>query len=1776
MLTIYSLGDLDLLIKMAQSAELAFSDGGIANSNLIAIGLGITLLVSAFKQIFAPDKFHVKEFFIALFTYMFLFTPKVDFYVESVRTGEVSQSFTLPFGIVAPAALATMIGGGFAQGMSEAYASITPDYDTEPGTNIDPLKALLKARFVGTSEADASYRSVGENLGAYFKNCYFEDIRNGKNPTGQAVQEVNHDESVTGAFDFTKLKVTSGSWYTPYYDVNTKSYTKITCTDAYAKLGNDLSDSSPWAEEMKGRAAIMYNMAEESQVEKVFESLTGDTANLINLYRANFVKAMMAKVGASYVELEPSERLAFQQEFDAIQQRHLSQAAQSSFFLETAPALITWFECFIFLIAPLLPVFLTFGSKGIMMAGKLYSFLLAVNFWPIIQVGVNMYTNHYFNKLMCSLPGNDSSSVQNCMIAPSMRNWSIDSLGGMDSAYTTLETFVSQAAIIQTMVPALAMMIVFGGVHTMMGATQKAQMGANMDAKGVSPQTVNSDGKTVSSGGYSQTMTSNGEWMESRQGAGNMAGLSTGGATYNALSAGATALSKAISDVSSITQSDTAARQAVGAANERLITSVGTGNVFQNGAQAGLGYEETLGFAATSLIGKGSEHGSSEVRAKILNTLASMNETEANEFATSFGVGLALGHSGSSKTESAKGINPVSTLLSTLGVNAKADATWSQTQSTIRSQLQSEGETNTSTLTSAEKESVAKAYQEQNTEANRKTYNSTQVDTSSAVYQDAKSRDEAVSQQRTTGEQLQQAEARSRELRDGVTSSGSAGSSANIKFGELISTNNSGLFTKTDTLRQIAQNAADGAMRGKYGNDWDAATNGLDTLDFISTMSALDAKAAGAGAGTAEEAKLNAMKQDYAANQSLYDVARDNNALQGIVNNSQTLMSANGKPIPLNDVGSIADRSVGMLSDIMSRTQSDPMMADAVRHLTVGSAIGFAAVNGTESANTTAMAVGDRFTQIGQSQISDYDKPALTSEQQKFKSDQEAGIGATGQRINKEGQKVEDEAAQRAKDFKPSKEDYDNQHLESPAKWTPEQQHKLDKLDRNIDDLWKKLEESQKVGGTAGVNNIIDTLGQELKSGTFGAVSPKVVDDVMKVMKSAAESPAELSRVLNDFANRQSSYYTGDHASQVAPVIAAMANAADGLLGKAIDSGQLSPSEKSVYQNAQQAFGRVNEAYASQDIVDRQSHAGNAAAQVISTLGSDKDMKTQKAVALASVIAADGDTKNPLPSAEFSRLQRDGNPSKDEVLDMKLVTDRAQDIVTQAMAQEGLSEPVRERLVQTLQGLQDFDQKLSTSRNSDAHTRTGTSYDHATDYDDATKNSPVMSGLSSSERIHLMDGFHRIGEGEGSTQSRMENTRFNGQGANMQLESIANKMSPEDKAAILGSLPDSVRANVERGMELTASNSSPSSEKFPIGETQFPSSPVASAQGDAVSQQGAAPATTAQGDAVSQQGAAPAATAQGDTVSQQGAAPATTAQGDAVSQQGAAPAATAQGDTVSQQGAAPATTAQGDAVSQQGAAPAATAQGDTVSQQGAAPATTAQGDTVSQHGAAPAATAQGDTVSQHGAAPATTAQGDAVSQQGAAPAATAQGDTVSQQGAAPATTAQGDAVSQQGAAPAATAQGDTVSQQGAAPATTAQGDAVSQQGAAPAATAQGDTVSQQGAAPASTAQGDAVSTASPERSEPEVRYVETPAENSTQSGSTVVENNPFAFDGNQAGFNFSVMGGFGNNVQPSNVSYNSVDLVGGVAASGHSVAGSSSSGGPSMDTSNSNVPTMER
>ncbi|MGI2205243.1 conjugal transfer protein TraG N-terminal domain-containing protein [Shewanella oncorhynchi] len=1811
MLTVYSLGDLDLIIKMAQSAELAFSDGGIANSNLIAIGLGITLLVSAFKQMFDPDKFHVKEFFIALFTYMFLFTPKVDFYIESVRTGEVSQSFTLPFGIVAPAALATMIGGGFAKGMSEAYSSIMPDYDTEPGTNIDPLKALLKARFVGTSEADASYRSVGENMSAYLKNCYFEDIRNGKNPTGQAVQEISHDDSVTGAFDWSKFKVTSGSWFTPYYDVNTKSYSKITCTDAFAKLGTEISDSSSWAEEMKSRAAVLFDMAESSQVEKVFESLTNDTANLINLYRANFVKTMLSKVGATYVELEPWENLAFQQEFDAIQQRHMSQAAQSSFFLESAPALITWFECFIFLVAPLLPVFLTFGSKGLMMAGKLYSFLLAVNFWPIIQVGVNMYTNHYFNKLMCSLPGNNSSQVQNCMIAPSMRNWSIDSLGGMDSAYTTLETFVSQAAIIQTMVPALAMMIVFGGVHTMMAASQKSQMGANVDAKALSPQTVNSDGKTVSSGGYGAQMTSSGDWIESRQGAGNMSSVSTGGATYNAQQAGTSAVNLSNSDVDSVSASKTAAQQQVAAANERLMTSVGTGNVYQNAGQAGLGYEEARGFDVSQQLGRDMGISGQQARQQMIQTLSQMSEQEANQFALKAGFGVQAG--GGMPT------NPVTGLMKALGVSTEASASWSQIQTSMKTQLESEGASTSSTLAETASEKAAKAFRESDSASNRKSYAESQTDTSSANYQNVKSRDQAVANQRSAQEQLQEAEARSRELRNGVTSSGAAGSSANIKFGEIISSENRDMFSKTDTLGKIAKDSADGVMRGKYGEDWEAATKGLNTLDYNSTINALDTRAVAAGSGTADEAKYNAMKQDYAGNQSLYDVARDKQALQGIVNDAQTMISPDGRPIPIKDVGSIADRAVGKLSDLMASTQSDPIKASAIQNLTAGAAISYAALNGTNGGNETARLVGAQFTSIGQSQLLDYEKPALTSEQQAFKTDTQAGLNATGQHVSSDGAKLEQEAGNRASMYAPSKEKFDALQLQSTAKWTPDQQHTLSKLDKTVDDLWKKMQESQQISGPAGVSKIIDTVAQELKSGTYGAVSSQVVDRVADVMKNASSSPAELGRMLNDFANSKSNSFSGDNAAQIAPVISAMANTVDGLLSKAIDSDRLSPSEKPYFQNAQQAFGSVNDVYAGKEISDRPSHAGNAAAQVISTLGSSKDAHTQQAVALASAIAAEGTRDNPLPNAEFSRYYKENNPSKDEVLGMRLVTDRAQDIVKHALGQEGLSEPVRERLGETLKGLQEFERKLATSPNSTAFHRDATGYQHATAFDDATRNSSAMSGLDSSERIRVMDGFNRIGAGEGSTESRKENVRFNGEGANMRLESIANNLSAEDKASILQSIPESVRHNVERGMELAASNSSSTSEVMRLGETRFPSSPVSTsaAQGDAVSPSSPVSTSAAQGDAVSQPSPVSTSAAQVDAVSQPSPVSTSAAQGDAVNPSSPVSTSAAPGDAVSQLSPVSTSAAPGDAVSQLSPVSTSAAPGDAVSQLSPVSTSAAQVDAVSQPSPVSTSAAQGDAVSQPSPVSTSAAPGDAVSQLSPVSTSAAPGDAVSQLSPVSTSAAQGDAVSQPSPVSTSAAPGDAVSQLSPVSTSAAQGDAVSQPSPVSTSAAQGDAVNPSSPVSTSAAPGDAVSqlspgttgtvqgvginpdmgltsvtptansthsvgdsstvvssSASPERGEPEIRYVETPAENSVQPGNTVVDNNPYAFDGNQAGHNFSVMGGFGNNVQPSKVSYNSIDLVGGGSASSHSNVGTSSD--PSLDNSSSTVPTMQR
>ncbi|AEH16240.1 conjugal transfer protein TraG N-terminal domain-containing protein [Shewanella baltica] len=1443
MLTLYSLGDIDLMIKMAQGAELAFSSGGIANSKLIAIGFGITLLVSVFKQAFDPQKFHVKEFFIALFTYLFLMTPKVDFYIESVRTGEVSQSFTLPFGIVAPAALATSIGGGISKGMAEAYSSISPNFDTKPGANIDPLKALLKARFVGTSEADTSYLMVGENVSAYLKNCYFEDIKNSKTTEGQSKREIYPDSINEGKFDWNELKVTSGSWYTPYHNVNNRTYGKLLCTDVHKLIGDEIKDGSVWGKEMERRAAVEFDMASSPDVQKTLESLTRDNSSLMDLYRANFVNALISKVGATMSDLEPWERIAFQQEFDGIQQRRMTQAAQSSFFLESAPALITWFECFIFLVAPLMPLFLTLGSKGLAMAGKLFSFLLAVNFWPIIQVGVNLYTEHYFSKLMCSLPGNDTTQISNCLINPEMRDWSLDSLGGMNSAYTTLETFVSQAAIIQTMVPSLAMMIVFGGVHTMMAASQKSQMGANVDPKISSPQTVNSDGNTVSTAGFAMHRTAGGEWMESRVGAGN-SNVGTGGSTYNATSAGASAIGASNSEVANITRSNTEASQATAAASNRLGEAITDGNVISNAKKAGISYDQALGWKAAQSVGTENGVSSNDTLNQMRQTIAGMTESQAQSFEMS--AGLSVGPSGG-----------LQGLLKTLGVNAEAGVSWRDVQTQLKSLSNTEGSSNTSMLSEQDARKFAKVAEESDTEANKKVYDESKVDTNSNAFQQNAAKEDAVAKQNSSNEQLAESKARATEIREGITANENAGRNSSIKMGELITSANSGLFTSPETYKQIAKQTADDAMRGKFGEAWDSATKGADTLKFDETNQALNNAMAAPNASAEDKAKFGAMKEFFGENQALYNKANDANAMKAISDQAQTMMRGDGTPVQIQDIGTIADRGTSALAKVMAATQDEPMKASAVTKLAEGAAVGYAAQYGSSTPNQTGLNVSQGLTEIGQAQIVDYAPPKLTSGEQQFKNDNTNAFNAANARVE-QGTNAIRNGYDDAVNNRPTKSgDYDNIQLAPPNKWSEEDKARLSQLDNNGLALMERIQNMSAENRSNTLGDTVNTIADELKNKNYGSLSNQVIDRVASTMKNAENSPAELGRMLSDYSDVNSPAYknAGPDANQYAPVIAAMAGMASNLLGQSLSGNSLTDNERPSIEQAKQVFSGISDIQKGIDISENSWQGErNKAAQAISIAAAGGSNDEQRSAAIVGQYLSDKFSTNMLPEAKFNELYSNSNPEspdRNSALDMKILSGAAMGLVDKAMAQESNSPAVQDRLDSAKQWLEQVNEKLDSTMSAGSHGAHATAVKYAQEYSSATENIASLSSLTPASKSEVLDGFNGFGATPDLSAARGRNESANGEGSNARLEQVANKLTDGEKANLLDNLassgvPTSIVDNISRGIEIAKSPPMAEAGNSAPATNGLAPAPMAEAGSPAPATNGLAPAPMAE------------------------------------------------------------------------------------------------------------------------------------------------------------------------------------------------------------------------------------------------------------------------------------------------------------------------------------------
>ena len=514
---IYSMGDPDFIRLALLGLSHAFEQGALS---LAKIGLMLGLLAAFWQGVWNPGKIEFKQFFIGFFLVIIFFGKSVP--VTLIHGDGVGADAMppIPIGIALGGTIATNFGHAMADSLRQFYhtayvpgSAATGSYRAMigadggggqavpvAGNGLQPFRELMKMKFdgnldsftstsayfaasnaTGSAPAGGISKNISKSLQNYLSDCVLKDMYNQRN-----VQQVNEESMQTSPWAWGAMKVSYNGWATSINVDKGQGWKGVGCGIAYDNINKALVAEWKKIAESGGSTKAAINEALANYGQAMLGSTNAEAwkikVNQVMLY--HFKKAKTRSRWASQAEL-----MASQAEFEALDKRRVSTGVQYSLWSEMAIPLMTYIEAFVFLIGPLMPFIVAFGEKGAGMVLKYFFLLIWVNTWPILQVGVNMYLQNAINKASFGSMTYDAFS------------WS-----GFNTSFTEIESFIAMGSTLQTMVPALSLMLLYGSVHTAINMSNSAQKGGGSEGAMATPKAAGSaDSGKLSVGNNSYT-----------------------------------------------------------------------------------------------------------------------------------------------------------------------------------------------------------------------------------------------------------------------------------------------------------------------------------------------------------------------------------------------------------------------------------------------------------------------------------------------------------------------------------------------------------------------------------------------------------------------------------------------------------------------------------------------------------------------------------------------------------------------------------------------------------------------------------------------------------------------------------------------------------------------------------------------------------------------------------------------------------------------------------------------------------------------------------------------------------------------------------------------------------------------------------------------------------------------------------------------------------------------------------------------------------------------
>ena len=511
----FTTGDPYLIEAVLNAVMMALDAGGLGAGNAIGGAMAIGILVSAINALitgeFSFNKL-IAAFVVWFMMFGFSMGSTAGTRYDAVITGpNGSTAFVtdLPLGIAMPFYVLGIVGPEMNDVLTTAFAlpRYVPAGDgTADSVRIpsDPYVALMNLRQWTPTQrvAIGADEDLPQSMVNYVSDCYNANlVRKGIKDEIDSKSYHNYWPSIdTGPVPFTtevyfELSSPGNALNSGEAPHSKNRPAEVHCDIAHQEILNKMD--TDWVNSAIGDMEISGRVNVNSAVALTNATVAGSVtaANLVRSEFARYVVRRAAAEGtADFSNLELSMEKA---RFRAMQDKNTKGAAEFSYYNENWTIMLQIFEIICYFVTVLIP-FLILISGGALLKILLawLTLVVWVNTIPITAVLSRLFVEYY------------ASLAETCANPTSPQCLNLQTVGGIEASYTTIETALGMGGTIAQLMPTVTLFLLTGSAYALMGAANAAPK-ASTDTSNINPKfggVVNSDGSAVNSRGLTATL----------------------------------------------------------------------------------------------------------------------------------------------------------------------------------------------------------------------------------------------------------------------------------------------------------------------------------------------------------------------------------------------------------------------------------------------------------------------------------------------------------------------------------------------------------------------------------------------------------------------------------------------------------------------------------------------------------------------------------------------------------------------------------------------------------------------------------------------------------------------------------------------------------------------------------------------------------------------------------------------------------------------------------------------------------------------------------------------------------------------------------------------------------------------------------------------------------------------------------------------------------------------------------------------------------------------